>query len=101
MFADVIKLFHFKGSVMDVQILTSDLVSLVYWGRANLMSLNFCACKKISFSKSSPVGYTLQIDDRNIESVVSYTDLDISLDQKINFNLRMCDGVYKKIVEGF
>lgn len=85
MYADDVKIFYSYNNYNDHKFLQEDLNSLYSWCNVNLMKLNFKKCKYMCFFRRSHynVGYYLGCCE--LDNVLTFTDLGILMDPKLNF----------------
>lgn len=89
MYADDVKLFLPLNSNSDCNLLQIDLGKLSDWCNVNGMSLNLKKCKKLSFYRSNPIHNDYLIGSYKLENVLSFNDLGVLLDHRLNFNLHI------------
>ena len=79
------KIFRYITDDDDQVLLQSDLDCFSSWCKINLMELNIKKCKHMSFFRLHQFHSTYSIDGVKLQSVKSFLDLGILLDQSLTF----------------
>lgn len=85
MYADDVKIFRSFNNPTEQHFLQSDLDSFHKWCKINLMELNILKCKQMSFCRVKYFRTNYFFDVHELEAVVTFLDLGILLDQRLNF----------------
>lgn len=95
MYADDVKIFRYIMHDDDEVVLQSDLDSFSHWCNINLMELNIKKCKHMSFYRLNQFHSTYSLNGVELESVKSFLDLGILLDQSLTFRPHISMSVNK------
>lgn len=85
MYADDLKIFLSFKHVNEHSLLQSDINNFSRWCIINLMELNTKKCKVMSFFRMNHLKTKYLINNDELDSVESITDLGILLDNRLNF----------------
>ena len=90
LYADDLKLFHIIKSPCDCASLQEDIDILTDWCSSNGFGINIPKCSVMSFYRSKlPLVHNYSIGSHSLDRSLSFKDLGIMLDSKLNFHLHL------------
>ncbi|KAI5739160.1 hypothetical protein M8J77_015777 [Diaphorina citri] len=101
MYADDIKIFKVIQSTSDCEKLQEDFDTVQNWMNSIGLKFHPNKCYKMSYTKSKTIiPYTYHIGDINLENIESYSDLGVTISNKLNWTEHIQDITsksYKKL----